>query len=365
MKYKIFAQTLALLVISVCSVYGQSKNELFTIEKELRHLPVINQGSTGTCWSFATTSFLESEIIRKGMDETDLSEMYFVYFSYMNKAKKYLYYQGNNNFGQGGQAHDVFDVLREKGAVPYEDYPGLMEDGSYRHGPLVKELKDEVIALNNKSENFSSSGLKSCSKILNKQMGKLPKKVKTGKGNFSPAEIAEKSGINPDDYIELSSYAHHPFYKPFVLEVPDNWAHGLYYNVPIDELMEIMFFAISNGYTVCWDGDTSEKTFSHKNGKADLPEKQRGKVDDKLRLETFLNRETTDDHLMHVVGLSKDSDGRTCFYTKNSWGAESNSFGGYLHMTEDYVKLKTVAILVHKDAIPEKIRKKLICDARI
>jgi bleomycin hydrolase len=143
------------------------------------------------------------------------------------------------------------------------------------------------------------------------------------------------------------------------LEVPDNWAHGLYYNLPIDELMEVMVYAINNGYSVCWDGDTSEKTFTHKKGKADLPDNQIGKVDQKLRQETFLNRTTTDDHLMHLVGLSKDAAGRNCFYTKNSWGTESNSFGGYLHMTYDYVRLKTVAIMVHKDAIPVNIKKKL------
>jgi bleomycin hydrolase len=123
--------------------------------------------------------------------------------------------------------------------------------------------------------------------------------------------------------------------------------------------MEIMFYALNNDYTVCWDGDTSEKTFTHKKGKADLPEKEIGKVDQELRQQTFLNRTTTDDHLMHLVGLSKDSAGRNCFYTKNSWGTASNDFGGYLHMTEDYVRLKTVAIMVHKDAIPAQIKKKL------
>jgi len=133
----------------------------------------------------------------------------------------------------------------------------------------------------------------------------------------------------------------------------------LYYNVPVDELIEIMYNALNKGFTVCWDGDTSEKSFTHKKGKADLPEKEIGKVNQELRQETFLNRTTTDDHLMHLVGLSKDSGGRNCFYTKNSWGKESNSFGGYLHLTEDYVRLKTVAIMVHKDAIPKNVMDKL------
>jgi len=359
MRIQILTGILALSVLCTYNGFGQDEKEIFTIEKEIKHLPVISQGSTGTCWCFATTSFLESEIIRKGFAETDLSEMYFVYYGYINKGKQFLMYQGNNSFSQGGQAHDVFDILREYGIVTYDEYPGEKVDGRYKHGDLVKALNTEIIALNGKNEDFDAFDLESLYPILKEQIGKIPKKVNTDEGKFTPKEFAAKFEINTDDYVELSSYNHHPFYKQFVLEVPDNWAHGNYYNVPIDELMEIMYYSLNNGYTVCWDGDTSEKTFLHKNGKADLPVKQIGKVDQKLRQETFLNRTTTDDHLMHLVGLSKDSGGRDCFYTKNSWGAESNSYGGYLHMTDDYVRLKTIAILVHKDAIPENIRKKL------
>jgi bleomycin hydrolase len=172
-------------------------------------------------------------------------------------------------------------------------------------------------------------------------------------------EFFQQLKINPDDYIEITSYTHHPFYKPFVLEVPDNWAHALYYNVPLNELMEIMDYALNNGFSVCWDGDTSEKTFTHKKGKADVDEKHIGKVDQELRQKTYFNRTTTDDHLMHIVGLSKDGSGRKCYYTKNSWGETSNEYGGYLHMTEDYVQLKTIAIMVHKNAIPKHIQEKI------
>lgn len=358
---KIKSLSLILIVTLVCAItsFGQEEKEVFTIEKEIKHLPVINQGNTGTCWSFATTSFLESEIIRKGFTETDLSEMYFVYYTYLNKAENYLMYYGETNFGQGGQAHDVFDVLREKGMVTYNDFPGVKVDGKYKHGELARELKTEISILNDKRENFNASDFGSLNPILEKHLGELPKKVKSETGKFTPTKFVEEFDINPDDYVEISSYNHHPFYKPFVLEVPDNWSNASYYNVPIDELVDIMYYSLNNGYTVCWDGDTSEKTFTNKKGKADLPEKQIGKADQKLRQETFLNRSTTDDHLMHIVGLSEDSEGRKCFYTKNSWGAQTNSYGGYLHLTEDYVRLKTIAILVHKDAIPKNIRKKL------
>ena len=352
--------TLAVIVlIAVITGFAQEEKEVFTIEKEIKHLPVISQGSTGTCWSFATTSFLESEIIRKGLAETDLSEMYFVYYGYIDKAKQFLMYDGNNSFSQGGQAHDVLNIIRSEGTVTQDIFEGEKIDGKYKHRELEAELKTSVDSLNKKRKDFNVEDLKSFESILKDKIGKVPAKVKTGDGKVTPPEFVQQLKINPDDYIELTSYTHHPFYKPFVLEVRDNWAHGIYYNVPVNELIEIMYYALNNGYSVCWDGDTSEKTFTHKKGKADLPEKEIGKVDQELRQQTFMNRTTTDDHLMHLVGLSKDAAGRNCFYTKNSWGAESNSYGGYLHMTEDYVRLKTVAIMVHKDAIPKNIREKL------
>lgn len=347
------------LLLIATSLFAQEEKEKFTIVKEIKHTPVTSQGNTGTCWSFTTTSFLESEIMRQGFSETKLSEMYFVYYAYLDKAEQYLMYQGYNNFGQGGQAHDVMNVLRENGLSTFDEFPGEKEDGKYKHGKLVEELTKEVKELNEKKKNFDASDVSSLQPVLKKYLGKLPKIVKTDDGKFTPEELRDHFQLNPDDYIEFSSYNHHPFYKTFVLEVPDNWAHVLYYNLPIDELMEVMNYALNNGYTVAWDGDTSEKTFTHKKGKADVPENQVNKVDQDLRQKTFFDRTTTDDHLMHLVGLSKDSAGRNCFYTKNSWGAESNSYDGYLHMTEDYVRLKTIAIMVHKDAIPENIKTKL------
>lgn len=345
------------VMFTVLVVHAKNNPGSFSVEKELKHTPVISQGSTGTCWSFATASFLESEIMRKGFPETNLSEMYFVYYAYKNKAQQYLLYHGNNNFGQGGQAHDVMAVLSEYGMVPHEKFPGKIDDGRYRHRNLVNDLNKEVSRINRKRKNFDIDDLKSLDSILKEHIGKVPNKVKTEEGTYSPLEYRNKFDIEPTDYVELTSFTHQPFYRPFVLEVPDNWAHAPYYNLPIDELMEVMVYSIENGYTFCWDGDTSEKTFNHKNGEAGW--EKRGKVNQELRQKTFFDRSTTDDHLMHVVGLSKNEEGQTAFYTKNSWGPESNDFGGYLHMTEDYVRLKTIAIMVHKDGIPKKIRKKL------
>ncbi len=352
---------LFLFIFAATSVtVAQDEKEEFTLVKELKHTPVISQGRTGTCWSFATTSFIESEIMRKGFPETNLSEMFFVNYNYKNKAFQYLLYHGKNNFGEGSVSHDVMKIMSEKGIATFESFPGKMVDGKYNHNDLVSQLKKEADNINKtKSGKSDVSDLDSYKSILKEHLGKLPQKIELGDDKFSSEKLRDYFSLDADDYVELSSFLHHPFYKQFVLEIPDNWTHALYYNLPIDALMEVMYNAINTGYSVAWDGDTSEKTFTHKKGKADVPEKQRGKVDQKLRQNTFYDRTTTDDHLMHLVGLSKDAEGRDCFYTKNSWGADSNDYGGYLHMTDDYVRLKTIAIMVHKDAIPEKIKAKL------
>lgn len=321
--------------------------------------PVKSQGSTGTCWSFATTSFLESELLRMGKGEVDLSEMFFVANAYKNKAVQYFLYQGNNNFGQGGQAHDVLDVIRQYGMVPDSVFPGIKKDGRFQHRELGSEL-DEIVKKSNKGgKNFDAADTKNLDPVLEKYLGDLPGKFEYGGATYTPSSFYECLGINLDDYIEISSYSHHPFYKPFILEIPDNWSHELYCNLPIDELVDVMKYSLSNGYTVCWDGDMSERTFSHKKAKADLPDGEIGKVNQELRLETFYNRKTTDDHLMHIIGMAKDEDGRIFFNTKNSWGADSNENGGFLYISEDYIRLKTIAILIHRNSIPPEVAKKL------
>lgn len=356
---KLLSLLVVFAFVTTFAGFAQEDKEVFLIEKEIKHLPVVSQGSTGTCWSFATTSFLESEAIRNGQEETKLSEMYFVKYGYKNKVEDYMMFHGNNNFGQGGLSHDVMDVLREEGMATYEAFPGVKIDDRYNHRELEKALKEGIVEINKKRRDFDAEEINELEKVLDSGIGESPKLVKVNGKNVSPTDVAAALGINPDDYVEFTSFSHHPYYKQFVLEIPDNWSHALYYNLPIDELMEVMENSINEGYSVCWDGDVSERLFVHKNGKADLPEEQIGKVDQELRQLTFINRKTTDDHLMHLVGISKDSKGRLCYYTKNSWGPESNQYGGYLHMTEDYVKLKTVGIMVHKDAIPAALKIKL------
>lgn len=351
---------ISLLAFLTLPLFGQKDTKTeFTDLVKLACTSVKSQGSTGTCWSFATTSFLESEIMRMGKGEVDLSEMFFVRNTYKNKAIEYFLYQGKNNFGQGGQAHDVIDVLRKSGMVPDTIYPGIKSEGRLNHAELDSEMEAKAKKLNKWSKNFSAVQTEDFDPILNKYIGKLSDEFDFNGKQFTSLTFKDTYGIHADDYVEISSYSHHPYYSRFVLEIPDNWSHALYYNLPIAELVEVIEYSLNNGYTVCWDGDTSERTFNHKKAVADVPDNEIGKVTEELRLETFYNRKTTDDHLMHIIGIAKDKEGRTFFNTKNSWGAQSNDNGGFLYLSEDYVRLKTLAILVHRDAVPASIAQKL------
>lgn len=331
---------------------------------ELKHTKIKNQGITGTCWAFATMSFLESEILRINNKKVNLSEMYIVHYVFQQKMEDYVRFHGHINFTQGGQAHDVLNVMRTEGLVLQEHLDGkVTEQGYYNHNQLEKELETIVKPLI-KKEKIEDDWLKDIRNVLDKEIEKLPKTVTYDNKNFTPYDLMKNFGINPDNYVEITSYLHHPFYEQFVLELPDNWSHDRFYNVPVDELVEIIDSALYNGYTVAWDADVSETGFAFGEGTATLPEEKKGgkkleKATSQLNRQiTFNNYETTDDHLMHIVGLARDMDGNKFYYVKNSWGT-SNKYKGYLYASVPYVRLKTIAILVHKEAIPKHIAKKM------
>ena len=353
-----FFYVTCLLLILFGSSKAQEGDQALITDALLGHTPPKNQGRTGTCWSFATTSFMESELMRMGKGEFNLSEMFFVRNTYQNKITEYLLYQGNNNFGEGGQAHDVLRVVQEKGIVPDTVFPGVKTEGRFDHRILLKELAELAKKENGNSKNFNASFTGFADPLLDRELGRDIKEFSVDNRSFTPAGYRDFLGIHPEDYIELSSFSHHPFFEPFVLEVPDNWAHRLYWNLPVDDLVKVMIQSLKNGYTVCWDGDDTEQSFSHRKGMADVPEEIAGKISQELRQQTFYNRETTDDHLMHIVGLSHDKNGKYFFYTKNSWGS-SGKLNGFLYLSEDYVRLKTIAILVHRNAIPQAITERL------
>lgn len=394
MKRLIVLYLIAPLFLFQYSVFAQEKTGYeFEIIKKLETSPVKDQQRTGTCWSYATTSFLESEIIRLGNPEVILSPMHFVRYAYSNKVERYVRFQGTNNFGQGGQAHNVMDVIRKHGIVPEKDFSGInYGEDVHVHSELEGILQAMVdVVIKNRNRKLSTAWKPAIEKVIETYFGETPKSITYNGESLSPQKLTEKLGINPDDYIEITSYSNHPYYQKVVLEIPDNWAHKQYYNVPLQDLMSIMNNSIDNGFTIAWDGDVSEKSFSYKKGLAvlpqlnvkemtdseqakwaDLPNDKRLeeiysfkeivpeiKVTPELRQETFDNYLTTDDHLMHIVGTSKDQNGTLYYITKNSWGDEDHIFDGYLHMSEQYVRKKTIAIMVHKDAVPKHIAKEL------
>jgi len=354
---------------------------IFTIDKEVERTPVKNQYRTGTCWCFATISYLESELLRTGKGEFNLSEMFVVRNTYPVKAMNYIRLHGDANFSSGGQSHDVINAIRNFGIVTEDVYTGMqINEKRHNHGEMSRVLKGMMDGvLKRGGKRVTPRWMDALNAVLDVYLGKKPESFQYKGKNYTPKRFAEYLGFNWDDYIELTSYSHHPFYEQCRLEIPDNWDYNSdYYNVPIDDLEAIIDFAINNGYSVCWDGDVSEKLFSSrklgyaivpvidwedktkKEQEADIEEPVEEKaITQELRQITFDNFTTTDDHLMHIVGIAHDQVGTKFYLTKNSAGIKDRKNDGYVYMSQSYVRLKTTALMVHKDAIPKKIRKKL------
>ncbi len=367
----------------LATAQGKKKKDVYEFEmvKEIKTTPVKNQAKTGTCWSFATTSFVETELIRMGKGENILSPMFNVRYAYPLKAENFIRYSGLTNFGEGGQAHDVMNVIRDHGFVPEEVYKGMnIGEVQHNHGEMDAVIKGIVDAVNkDKGGKITPLWPKVIESTLNIYLDVPPKEFTYQGKTYTPKSFVEAMGFNPDDYVELTSFTHHPFYKQFDLEVPDNWSKGLYYNVPLDDLMKIIDNALMNGYSVAWDGDVSEKYFNRKKGIAIVPlEEELPVVDDskkeddaeekpvtekavtqQMHQDSFDNRTTTDDHLMHIVGIAKDQEGHKFYYTKNSWGTKNSKYDGYWYISEQYIRLKTIAIMIHKDVIPAELKNKL------
>lgn len=370
-----------------------NKGYVFTVDNKLPATPVENQYRSSTCWSFSSISFLESELLRMGKGGYNLSEMFIVYQTYAAKAEQYARWQGNINFAGGGAFHDVLEVIREKGIIPDDVYSGkVIGEENHVHGEMDAVLKGYMEALiKNRNGKLSPAWHQGLKGILDAYLGEIPGQFVYEGKEYTPLSFAAELGLNLDDYVEIGSYSHHPFYSEFILEVPDNWMMGEIYNVPLDEMMEIIDYALENGYTVGWGADISEKGFSWKNGVAVVPaidledltgtEREKwekltdeerkemmysfeGPVPEKritqaLRQEAFDNYETTDDHGMHITGVAHDQDGNAYYLVKNSWGTKGNDYEGYFFASRAFVAYKTIDILVHKDGIPKKIRTKL------
>jgi aminopeptidase C len=374
------------------TVVTQAKTEqgyVFTPVVDLKATSVKNQANTGTCWCFATTSFIESELLRMGKGDYDLSEMFIIRNNYVDRLKDNYLRQGNGNLGPGGLAHDWFYEFTKNGIVPDEVYTGLNYGSPTHNHSELQAFINAIAAVPVQRKNESDQYYMIVNAVLDTYLGKVPESFVYKGVSYTPETFASSLGINPSDYVEITSFTHFPFYTQGILEIHDNWRMASYYNVPIDELIEIMDYSLNNGYTVAWDGDVSERGFSHSDGIAINPEisytsgSERSRqerqgpgsnpaiaaalaspgpevnVTQKSRQEGYESFVTTDDHLMHLTGLVKDQNGTKYYKTKNSWGTERNNFGGYLNMSESYVRAKTISILVNKEAIPPAIRTKL------
>jgi len=321
---------LSLLTIAVLQSVSTAQYT-FSTEKMAPCTQVKNQQKTGTCWSFATTSFLESEAIRMGQQDVDLSEMYVVHNIYKDKATNYVLRQGKANFSQGALAHDLIRAVTKHGVVPESVYSGRdNEEEVYNHKELEKGLKGFLDGVISAKQIDSHNWQAAVDAILDVYMGDAPETFQMEDMKMTAKTYARKLKLDVKDYVNLSSFSHHPFYNSFILEVPDNYSNGSFYNLPIDDLMNTIEFALMEGYTVAWDGDVSEKGFSAKNGLAILPEIQseeqwkspvtEQEVTQQSRQDGFMNYSTTDDHLMHMVGIALDQKGNKYFIIKNSWG---------------------------------------------
>lgn len=392
---------LAGMLLSSLTISAQEKKEeekevgyQFTAVKEIPCTPVKDQYRSGTCWSFSGLGFLEAEMLRLGKPTVDLSEMFVVYHSYSDKATKYVRLHGSLNFGAGGAFHDVTNVVKKYGIVPEEVFKGLnYGEEKHVHGELDRVLLDNVKAVvDNPNKKLTTAWHDAFDSNLDSYLGKLPEKFTYQGKEYTPQSFAtDYVGLNMDDYVEISSYTHHPFYSKFIIEVPDNWSWDEVYNVPLNDLDEIIDNAVSSGYPVAWAADVSEKGFAtSKKGVAVIPVADKAnmtnaeitkweKLSDKekdeelyklgkpgaektitqeLRQIDFDDYQTTDDHGMLIVGTAKDQNGKLYYKVKNSWG-DYNDYDGFFYASKPYVEFKTMSIMIHKDAIPKNIRKKL------
>ena len=396
MNYLFAFLALSFIIFSnaqITSTNIEGSNYKFTKVAHLDATPVQSQGRTATCWSFSGLSFFESELIRKGnKNPAILSEMYVVRKSYENKADKYIRMDGKINFSEGGAFHDIPWVIKNYGIVPYDIYNGLVGSESYDHAEFFEVLNGAVQGLlkfgASSSNGISPNWKPAISGILDAYLGKDIKEFEFNGKKYTPQSYAQAIGLNMDDSVSLTSFTNHSLYSKCQLAIPDNYNWGDSYNVNLNDLMTTVEFALSKGYTLAWGADVSEKGFSFKNGIALVPEDPNsiqvvGKdnknfsdagadknanaflspvkelaITEEIRQKGYDQKTTTDDHGMHIVGLYTDQNGSKYVLVKNSWGT-SNYPKGYLYVSEQYFRYKTINIYLHKEGIPSELKQKI------
>ena len=389
MRSIISAAACALIAVSAAAQAPKAPEYEFTVVKENPVTSIKNQYRSGTCWCYSALSFIESEILRTKGQEVDLSEMFVVGKSYRDRAVKYVRLDGHLNFAAGSSFGDVLHVIDDYGIVPQEAYSGFNYGTEMpEQSELDAVLKAYVDAVaKNPNKKLTTAWLNGLDGILDAYFGEVPETFNVGGAEYTPESYRDHLGINYDDYVNITSFTHHPFYEPFIIEVCDNWRWDSAYNLPMDEMMEVMYNAIDKGYTIAWGSDVSEKGFT-RDGLAVMPieevkaaagsdqERWVGKaaeqpeqevktelpkemqITQEMRQEGYDRKTTTDDHGMHIYGVAKDQNGTKYFMVKNSWG-ETGKYKGIWYASEPFVRAKTLNIVVHKDALPKDIKKKL------
>ncbi|MBS1742511.1 MAG: aminopeptidase [Bacteroidetes bacterium] len=346
----------------------------FTVIKNNDATPVKNQSMTGTCWAFSTTSLVESQLLKNHIGNFDLSEMFTVRNIYIEKAKNYVLRQGHAQFGEGGLGHDLVRAIELYGAMPDDAYSGLTGgQKTLDHTKLAKELKDyldEILKTTDKP--LSDTWLDGYNRILDQYMGVVPADFTYNGKKYTAKQFAKDvMKFDAGDYVNITSFTHEPYYKPFIVQVPDNFSNGYYYNLPLNEMIEVAKSAVNSGYTLMWDADVSNNGFRTKKGlglyfdadakisndtlTADVTE---AKWDPAIRQQLYEELVTQDDHLMHITGIEKSKGGKTFFIVKNSWG-NVGPCNGYMNISESYFAINTVTLVVPKAAISNELMSKL------
>lgn len=368
MKKSIESFRIGVLFLSLFLTFQvNAQSYKFKTEIDLETTPVISQGRTGTCWSFSSISFLESEVMRLTGKEVDLSEMYQVRQTYPKKLENYIMRQGKAQFSEGGLAHDVMNSVALYGLVPNEAYSGLLTgETSHNHAELVAVLKAMAKTyVDNPGNSLSSKWRPATEAVLDTYLGATVSNFNFEGKIYTPQSFQKAMKIVPEDYVTLTSFTQAPFYTSFILNIPDNWSNGSMFNVPLDEMMQTIDHALKNSFTVELDCDVSERTFSSKSGVAVIPqdpaENEKAlqepvteiNVTQQYRQDEFENFNTTDDHLMHITGKLTDQKGTVYYKVKNSWGTDEsrNANGGYVYFSEAYMRLKAISITLHKDGL--------------